>query len=259
MDDDQREILHAVAAGTLTPTEGAERLRRLRGGSVGGDPTDDGSGVGTASRDTGVDTLRIRCSLTEVRLVGDPTVAGAIAEGPHEARTEGRTLVITDRTEGRGFTFGARRGFVGLGRRTSELRVRAHPDLALEVEVSAGDLRVTGMHGPVTASVGAGSIDLDGFDRPIELKVGAGTIEARGRLTAGSSVVQCRLGEIMVELDADSDVTATARAKVGEVRLPDDGGGAGIDLSHHRYVMGAGTAELDISTSAGAVELRRRA
>lgn len=262
MDETRRRILDEVATGTLRPDEAAERLRRLREPRGPGglhEPFDDGSEPRTASRDPGIDRLRVRCTLAEVRIIGDPTVAGAVADGPHEARNEGRTLVIQDRAEGRGFTFGARRGFVGIGRRSGELEIRAHPQLDLEVELAAGELNVTGMHGPITATVAAGTLDIDGFRNPLQLRVKAGTVEARGRLASGASTVQCKLGEVRLDLDHDSDVTVTARAKVGEVRLPDRQGGAGIDLSEHRYVFGRGTATLEIETSAGAVEVRSRA
>ncbi|MBW3661729.1 MAG: DUF4097 domain-containing protein [Actinobacteria bacterium] len=253
MDDTQRRILDEVAAGALSPDDAAALLRQLRDGAAA-----DAADAPPATRDPGIRTLRVRCSLAEVRIIGDPTVAGAIADGPHEARTEGRTLVIQDRVEGRGFTFGARRGFVGIGRRSGQLEVRAHPDLDLEVELAAGELTVTGMRGPIAASVAAGSLELEGFRGPLKLKLKAGTVEGRGRLTSGASTVQCKLGEVRLDLDADSDVTVTARAKVGEVRLPDRQGGAGIDLREDRYVFGRGTATLEIDTAAGAVDIRSR-
>jgi hypothetical protein len=251
MPETTHHILADVAAGILSPEAAAERLRKLRTGAPDGASAE-------ALRDPGIRTLRVRCSLAAVRILGDPTVAGAVADGPHEARTEGSTLVIQDRAEGRGFSFGAGRGFVGIGRRSGRLEIRAHPELDLEVELAAGELTVTGMHGPITASVAAGSLELDGFVSPIQLKVKAGTVEGRGRLTGGTSSVQCKLGEVRLDLDPGSDVTVAARAKVGEVRLPDGRTGAGLDLGEHRYTFGAGTATLEIDTAAGAVEIRRR-
>lgn len=252
MNDRRRRILDDVATGVLDPRTAAARLRELDTpgptSPPGGNPRGD------------VRTLRVRCTLGEVRIVGDPTIAGAVADGDHEARTEGSTLVIGDRVEGRGFAFGARRGLVGIGRHTAgELRIRAHPDLHLEVELTAGELTVSGMHGPISASVAAGSLELDGFRGPLQLKVKAGTVEGNGRLRGGESTVRCKLGEVRLDLDPSSDVVVTARAKVGEVRLPGGRTGGGIDLGEHRYVFGRGTGTLDIDTAAGAVEIRDRA
>ena len=249
-----RRILDAVARGDLTPDEAFERLRR------GEEPAEDGeprAGDAPSQSGSAITTLQVRCSLAEVRIVGDPTVAGAIANGPHEARTEGSTLIINDRLEGRGFTFGASRNLVGIGRRGASLEIRANPRLDLQVDLKAGELAVAGMDGPIGAVVTAGSLRLDGFTEPIDLQVKAGTVEGRGRLTGGTSKVQCKLGEVRLDLDPASDVEVVAHARVGEVRLPDGAGSGGIDSSA-RYVFGAGTGRLDIDTAAGAVEIRSR-
>lgn len=251
MNDLRRRILDEVATGALSPRAAAARLRELEhdGGSLRTAPP-------AGRRRDPVRTLRVRCTLAEIRIVGDPTVAGAVADGDHEARTEGSTLVVGDRAEGRGFTFGARRGLAGIGRRSGQLEIRAHPDLDLEVELVAGELTVSGMRGPISASVATGSLELDGFHGPIQLKVKAGSVQGRGRLRDGASTVQCKLGEVRLDLDRSSDVVVTARARLGEVRLPGGNTGSGVDLGDHRYVFGQGTGSLDIDTAAGAVEIR---
>lgn len=244
-----RRLLDEVAAGEVAPEDAAARLRALRGQPRTAQEVD---------RSSAITRLRVRSSLAEGRIIGDPAVAGAVADGPHEARTDGSTITIDDRIEGRGFTFGAGRGLLGLGRRAGRLEIRANPDLELDLELKAGDMTVTGMQGPVTATVTASSLRLDGFRGPIDLQVRAGDVEGQGRLTDGRSVVGCRLGEVRLDLHPDSDVTVTARARLGEVRLPDGRVHGGVDIGDHRYVFGEGTATLDVDAAAGAVDIRSR-
>jgi hypothetical protein len=244
--NETRDILDAVAAGHLTPEAAAERLRERAG-------RDEATAPSVTAEIT---TLRVVCGLAEVRLVADPTVAGAVAHGPHEARTDGTTMTIGDSGDGKGFAFRAGRGFAGIGRRAGRLEIRANPDLDLEVELAAGELVVAGMHRAITATVTAGSLRLDDFRGPIDLTVKAGTVEGTGRLTDGDSTVSCKLGEVRLDLHPDSDVTISARARVGEIRLPDGPASGGIDLGDHHYVFGRGTASLRVDTTAGSVQIR---
>lgn len=247
-----RELLEGVAAGKVAPEVAAERLRALRG--------EPGAAAETTQPDatSPITRLNVRSSLAVGRIVGDPTVLGAVADGPHEAQTDDGTITIHDRVEGRGFTFGAGRGLLGLGRRGGRLEIRANPELELDLELKAGDMRVTGMHGRITASVTASSLRLEDFHGPIDLQVKAGDVQGEGRLTGGRSVVGCRLGEVRLDLHPDSDVAVTARARLGEVRLPDGGVYGGVDIGAHRYVFGDGGGTLEIDAAAGAVDIRSR-
>lgn len=255
MNTDRRDILNEVASGRLTAAEAADRLRELDGE----DPArrDTRADQPPGQPESAIRELRVRCSLAEVRIVADPTVATAVADGPHEARTDGPVLTITDREEGRGFTFRAGKGHFGIGPRGGRLEIRANPDLGLTVELKAGELEVLGMRGRIGAAVTAGTLRIDRFEGPLDLQVKAGAVEGSGRLTHGASSVQCKLGEVRLDLSPDSNVAVSARTRVGEVRLPDGESTGGIDPGERRYVFGDGQATLDIDTTAGAVEIRR--
>lgn len=244
--DEQRRILHQVAAGEVSPEDAARLIDDLEAGSGPPPPVRAGR----------VAVVRVRCGLADLRVVGDSSVAEAVVtRGSHEVTAEGDALVIAPGGRGRGFRFGVNRRFVGIGPTDEMLEVRVNPGLALEVDVGAGEARVTGMHGPITASVSVGALEIDDFQAPIDLQVKAGSVEARGRLDDGDSRVRCKLGEVRIELDPTSDVTISARARLGEVRLPDGTSTAGVAAGDRSVVLGDGTATLDVETAAGSVDV----
>src|SRR5437764_4662310 len=153
MRDIQREILNQVATGSLTAAECAARLESLVAPApptpspISGPPLAQGRAVKVISR------------FGSVQIVGDPSVAFAVADGAHSARQDGDTLTIEHSpfAADQSFTFGGlRRAVTGPGLR-DDLTVRMNPDLALSVIVQAGNVRIEGMHRPTTGEVQAGN------------------------------------------------------------------------------------------------------
>jgi len=73
------------------------------------------------------------------------------------------------------------------------------------------------------------------------MKVAAGSATARGRMTHGSSRIECDAGKVSVRLSADSSVKVKGRVSLGQLSAPD--------------VVGAGVGTLDIVANLGAVEV----
>src|SRR6266511_1051354 len=125
--------------------------------------------------------VRVIGSFRSARIIGDPTVREAVADEPHMARREGDLLIIEsalDESDLPGFVFNRGRWSWRLNvppdvrrpprpprpprpgrwssgeeawhrpRSHSQLTVRMRPDLALDVELSAGTLRAHGITGP---------------------------------------------------------------------------------------------------------------
>src|SRR5687767_7022655 len=97
VEDAKREILSAVAQGSLTPQEAADRLHALD------DPVDDPGPhpappppAGAGDRPAAV---RVGASLRRVEVVGDSAVREAVADGAHRAWRDGDTLVIESETD----------------------------------------------------------------------------------------------------------------------------------------------------------------
>src|SRR5579864_8192499 len=183
MKDLQREILSQVAAGTISAEEGAARLESLESDPA---PPSSASATPTAAEGPVIKSVRVSAQLGNTEIIGDPSVSYAVAEGPHKARQDGDTMVISQspldgeasfefsRPEGR-----VRFPGVDLG---GKLTIRMNPALALAVKTQAGNLRITGLKGAVAAEVQAGNCDVTEFQGPINLKVTAGNVTARGRL-----------------------------------------------------------------------------
>ena len=316
MNDAQRAILEAVAAGRLSPEDGA--LALTDEGPVGpegfGHPRHDqgnpfGPPEGPAS---GIDEgparlLRIQAAGRHLRVVGDERVGEADVEGLHEARRDGEALVVTaHRQAGEGsFSFvgpplgrdalrawrnelrnltrqarraerDARHGFPswetqwGPGTRTwpdwtewhrwaEPLVIRANPELAVEVDVTAAACTLTGLRGRTTLGISAGTATLEQIRGVLDLRAQAASVRVRARLTEGQSRVRCEAGSVVVELEPGSDVTVRTQTELGRVRLRRGeratGGGAGVRVNDE-LVVGDGHAALDIDAVMGSVEVR---
>ena len=243
MESRRRQILHQVAAGSLSPEQAAAQLDE-----AGGQPT---SGPGQIAR------VRVVRQLGPTQVIGDPGVIEAVAEGPHTARREGDTLVIEGEPQGVGFSFfpGQRLGFpFGLGSEPQAVRVRMNPRLALDIDVQAGTLRVAGVKGPIHANVQAGSTSIDGFQGPLTISLQAGSVRASGCIVEGASRIRCEAGSVFLHLDRGSSVRIRARSTMGRVTLP-GGGGRTRPVSDVEAVIGDGRAGLEIDNTMGSVRV----
>jgi hypothetical protein len=309
MNETQRAILQQVAEGRLSPEEAAvlldqaDEAERERG-SEHDEPTEEPSaGTGerpgdrttsTTAADAGVKRVRVVGNFRSARIVADPTVREAIAEGPHIARREGDLLIVEsafDDADMPGFVFNRgfrnwrltippdfagrpgrppgppspprpprppRAGAEWTGgepweRRSwsqSELTVRMRPDLPLEVELSAGALRVDGLTGPLRLEVRAGSARIEHVRGPIEAMVAAGSLRIDALLTEGASRIRCDAGSIRLHLERGSSVLVRARPELSRLTLPSHGVVGGFSPGEREEVkIGDGTATLDIDAT----------
>lgn len=243
MNDQRREIFNQVAAGTISAEEGATRLEALES-----DPASAAPPPPTQAPTTGIRQVTVNSRFGNTEIIGDPTVAGAVADGPHRARQDGDSIVI-DQSLLSGettFEFSRRRISIPGYDRNNNLIVRMNPGLALRTRVQAGNLRIQGVNGPITSDVQAGNCVVDGFAGPVNLVVSAGNLEARGRLDGGSSAIRCQMGEVKVDLDKTSNVRISTHTTLGEVDVQ---GVAG-------EVVGNGAGTLEISCTMGDVKVR---
>jgi hypothetical protein len=262
MKDLKREILNQVASGKISAEEGAARLDSL-------DSVESASPAG-ASRPappvlqpapSGTRRVRVASAIGSAEIVGDPSVAYAVAEGPHRARQDGDTIVIEqgplDENDHFSFSRTDRRALIDsmdIARR--KLIVRMNPDLALTAHVNAGSLRIEGIHGAITGEVLGGSCRITDFASPVDLSIQAGNLSASGRLAGGASKVRCEMGNVTINLDKGSSVRVTARTTLGKVAV-DSGGAEQIVLgqSGKEVTVGSGAGTLDIECTMGNVRV----
>jgi hypothetical protein len=261
-DDAKRAILSAVADGSLSPQEAAERLHALDHPEPDPAPPPP---AGAGARPSGI---RVLASLRKVEVRGDPTVTEAVADGSHRAWRDGDTLVVEsevlDRDDdddddfsygyGSAFRFSHRgRPRVHIGRH-APLIVRMNPQLALDARVEAGALSIRDVAGPIRARVSAGSATLDGFAAPLDVEVAAGGFRGRGRLDRGTSRVRCDAGSVKLHLDAGSSVAVRGEAHLGSVDLAGRRT-TGMFNESTSVTLGSGTGTLDIECNLGSVKV----
>jgi Putative adhesin len=250
MKDLQREILSQVAEGTLSAEEGAARLQALET-----EPTIPSAARPAPDSRAGVKQVRVVARLGNTEIIGDPSVSYAVAEGPHKARQEGDTMIIEQSPLDGEATFEFSRPVgririprVDLG---DKLIVRMNPALPLGAKTQAGNLRIDGCNGAITAEVQAGNCDITEFRGPLNLKVTAGNITAKGRLDSGASAIRCQMGEVRLVLDKTSSVRIRARTTMGEITFENVEAAGGNDLT-----IGSGAGTLDCDCTMGTIRIR---
>jgi hypothetical protein len=240
MNDPRREILNQVASGTITAEEGAARLEAIESA-----PPDTATPTPAPAVSTGIRQVIVNSRFGNTEIIGDPTIAAAVADGPHRARQEGDSMVIDQSLLAGETTFEFNRSRISIPGFNSrdKLTVRMNPALALRTRVQAGNVEIHGVKGPVTSDVQAGNCIVDGFAGPVTLMVSAGNLEASGRLDGGSSAIRCQMGEVRVNLDKTSNVRISAHTTLGKVAIE------GV----RDQVVGSGAGTLEISCTMGDV------
>lgn len=258
MNDMRREILTQVASGAISAGEGAARLESLgHQSSAPAAPAVVALPPAPAQPATSVRRVKVVSQFGAADIVGDPSVASAVADGPHRARQDGDTMVIEHQPfeESDTFTFGHggdRRVIVnGFDWQRRKLTIRMNPDLELEATVQAGHVKVDSVHGPITSEVQAGNLVLVGFRGPLNVSVQAGNISATGRLDSGSSKIRCEMGSASIHLETGSSVRITARTQLGKVAVD----GALVGGEGKAVTVGAGAGELDVNCTMGNVRV----
>ena|SRR5438067_1759813 len=255
MQDQQREILSQVASGTITAAEGAARLQALESqpAAVAGPPPRAQAAAPSAARLVNVSSV-----FASAEVVGDPSVDFAVAEGPHRAHIDGDTLFIEQSPMGHrdSFSFGdARHVINALGPQHRELTVRMNPNLALRVKVQAGNVRVEGVHGAITAEVQAGNCEVSDLRGPLNLSTRAGNINAGGRLELGASKIRCQMGEVKLNLEKGSSVRITARTTMGDVAIEGSGATPTPGKGGAEVIVGSGVATLECDCTMGSIRV----
>lgn len=259
----QREILTQVAAGTLTPVEAAARLEAIEAEPVPAtSPAFSAAATAlppsTAPASPAGRRVKVSATFGGAEIVGDPSVAFAVADGPHHARQDGDTMVIEHAPfeEDGVFTFGHgdhRVVINGFDLQRRRLTVRMNPDLALQVNVQAGNVRVHGVRGPISGEVQAGNCVIDGFRAPLDLSVQAGNVNASGRIDGGESRIRCEMGSTKLTLERGSSVRIKTRTTLGKIAVLGEKGALGT--GGRDTTLGSGAGSLDVDCTMGSVRV----
>ncbi len=216
-------------------------------------------GPGSAGPDQAgqVRQVRVRCVGRRVTIIGDPGTPGVKVEGEHTRRRMDDAVEISSKGHIGPDLSGLLKlrfpkdaeGFkdLGLG---PELVIRMHPDLALDIELSGGALRLSGMPEIGTVRVTAGAADITGVHRIDDALFQAGGATVTGPIDTGRSRIRVESGNLTVKLAEGANVAVRAEVQTSVVSWPD--GGPEVD----EYVVGNGSARLDLSAVMGRIAVR---
>lgn len=263
MTESMRDILNRVAAGELSP----EEAQVLLGQAEAPEAASTSEPEAPAPDLVPLPVARIMIRATGVRLsvVGDPTVATAVADGSHRVTHEGETLVInSDLSQGNTASYttdAPRSAFMNwlstVNRAGSNLRVRVNPNLPLEILNIAGPLELAGTAAPLAIGVEAGSARLSAGSGPLNLSVAAGSADVDWLFTGESSVVT-ELGSAKVTVAPGSDAVVTADSSLGSAQIHTDGGilKASSAAGPQSVTVGAGAGKLTVTAKLGSADVR---
>jgi len=207
----------------------------------------------------GVERIAVRVVGRRVRIVGETSVATLSADGPHVLRRNGSTLEVSSDGEigpsldGFSILRGVPRSLediraLGLGK---ELLLRVNPALAVDVEVTAGQLSTERVPHLGKVRVTAGGAKLLDVTEVNDVLVQAGSATIKGTITAGRHRVRAESGSLSITLGDDSNVTVKSDAQLGRVSWAGGHSGAGDEV-----VMGHGNARLDVEVVMGHAQVR---
>ena len=256
--DSLRDLLTRVAAGEVDASEAARLLDEDPSA-----PTVDRTSELTASPSGSVAAVIIKAGGVKLTVVADPTVDTLVADGPHTLRQDGPTLVLEApgadgwKTQPAPKYLGWVPNVVWTAGRGEKVHVRVNPALPLTVDATASAVEIVGTRSSLTLGGSASSVKVRDHVGSIHGTLSMGSAAVVGSIT-GPSDFSCELGSLDLRLDRGSDVTVTAFAEMGSLRVA--GGDAGSDASFdgtasRTVVAGAGTHPFGITVRMGSASI----
>jgi len=219
-----RDVLSRVASGELDPSDAA-RLLDEDPSSPTVDQRDLTDTRISPTASSSVGSVRVLAGGVKLVIVADPTVATAIAEGPHSVRHDGSTLVI-EAPSGEGYQVADKPKYLGwvptmwTGGRGQRVTVRVNPDLPLSVDAIACSVAVTGVRADLALKVEASAVKISEHRGTLHGSVIGTSLAVVGAVTGPSSLL-CEFGSLDLRLTAESDVVVHATSEMGSLKIGD--------------------------------------
>ncbi|MEZ5186382.1 MAG: hypothetical protein R2720_11600 [Candidatus Nanopelagicales bacterium] len=250
MSDELRAVLEDVAAGKVTAEEASVRIQALNQEPAAGDVV--------------VEPVRrivVKAGAVRLRITGDPSVAEAVADGPHTMKRDGDALLIDTNTTAGDYAVEPPRSafmtWVGqmVNRVGATLDLRVNPNLPIQVLLVGGPLEMSGMLAGASVGVEAGAAQISGRG-PLLFDVASGSGKVDWTFT-GQSRVRADMGSVTVTVRPDSDVVVTADTSLGQALVKSHTGNlkASQDGSTPSTTVGNGTGTLTVSSRMGAAQV----
>jgi hypothetical protein len=251
------DLLEQVAAGDLDPGEAARLL-------------DEDPDAPTVDRDlagTGVGAVTVSATGVHLTVYADPSVATAVAEGPHLVRQEGDRLVFELPGRSRhedGFEVNPRWMWgrfrldwpYGQGERVV---LRVNPALPLRLDLQASAAHVRGTRAPVEFGCFSGSLTLVDHVGPLQGTITTGSARIEAVLRGADDKLSCDMGSVRLTLLPGSDTTVSTRAEMGSLKLvggsPVRRGSEGGLAQTGSAVVGPGHGRLEVAVRMGSAKV----
>jgi hypothetical protein len=258
--DPLRDLLARVAAGDLAPDEAARLLDEDPAA-----PTLDHAAAALPVTASGVGALLIKAGGVKLTVVADPTVDTLVADGPHALRQDGPTLVLEApgadgwRTQPPPKYLGWVPNVVWTAGRGEKVHVRVNPSLPLTVDANASSVEILGTRASLTLGGSASAVKVRDHVGSIHGTMSMGSAAVVGTIT-GPSEFGCELGSLDLRLLGGSDVTVTASAEMGSLKVARGDGRpdsfASYDgTSSQSVVAGAGTHPFVVTARMGSASI----
>ena len=250
MNETLREVLEEVAAGKISAEDASARIQELQ------------SETAEVAVPAGpVQRIVVKAGAVRLIIEGDPSVAEAVADGPHTMKRDGDALLINTNTTAGDYAVEPPRSafmtWVGqmVNRVGATLHLRVNPDLPIQVLLVGGALDMTGVRAGASIGVEAGSAQITGSG-PLLFDVASGSGKVDWAFT-GQSRVRADMGSVTVTVKPESDVVVTAdtslgqalvKSHTGNLKAPQDGATPGV-------AVGAGTGTLTVSSRMGSAQV----
>jgi hypothetical protein len=255
--DSLRDLLTRVAAGEIDAAEAARLLDEDPAA-----PTLDRTSALTASPSGSVAAIIIKTGGVKLTVVADPTVDTLVADGPHTLRQDGPTLVLEApgadgwKTQPAPKYLGWVPNVVWTAGRGEKVHVRVNPALPLTVDATASAVEIVGTRSSLTLGGSASSVKVRDHVGSLHGTLSMGSAAVVGTIT-GPSDFSCELGSLDLRLDRGSDVTVTAFAEMGSLKVA---GGTEAETSFdgtasRTVVAGAGMHPFGVTVRMGSASI----
>jgi hypothetical protein len=257
---DLHDLLTRVASGELDPAEAARLLDD--------DPRAPTVDHGPLGSYDGIAGISVGATGVRLTVVADPTVATAVADGPHKVHQDGDRLVfeLPGRERGNdGFETTPRWQWgrmrldwpYGSGERVA---LRVNPALPLDLVLTACDASVRGLRAALTVAEFSSSLTVTDHDGPLRGTVSTSSAKVEAVLRGDDDALSCDMGSLKLTLLPGSDTTMTASAEMGSVKVAGAGARAGSDdvpglRTTTTATAGAGHGRLAVTVRMGSAKV----
>jgi hypothetical protein len=246
MSDGLEAILQRVADGDLTPEQALHLLdhgtpvaQPSAAPAAQETPAQPAYGTAESAGTEEVTCIRLKSSYRSIQVYADPEVAQLHVTGRHAIRQEGAALVVTtagpldedergepgerdQSTTGGRFSFSDLPKTIAWARswRDHQLIVRVNPALAIELDTTGAEIKVSGLKAGLQAHLVASSLKADKLHGYLDVEAFSSSVKLSA-VPTGSSRLYCESSSARLTLLPDSDVTITATNRMSRLVLPD--------------------------------------